>query len=208
MSNIIEMKETQMYQTIITEAALIGWDLTPTEADMLTKISFNGITDYLALTKNKGIPQVVLVQDIKGNNIAFGCAQYAQAEDNENEEDGSWEYFWSFNTEDIPENAAIYTIDNEAVQKVIAKRGHNMCRMVVGVLNYLSIITVIIMNAVHDTLDQQNVANGESFTLDLPGFYEASVAVENGEKVFSIAPKEEMKVLIKDDTATVAAENK
>lgn len=199
MSNVVEMKETQVYQTIITETSLIGWDLTPTEVDMLVKITFNGITDFLSLSKNKSVPQVVLVQDIKGNNIAFGCVSYDKAEDSDDEADGSWEYFWSFNTDDIPENATVYTIDNESVQKIIAKRGHNMCRMVVGVLNYLSIATVIILNAVRDTLDQQNVVNGETFTIDLPGFYEASVTVENGEKVFSILPKEEMKVLIKDD---------
>lgn len=198
MSNVVEMKETQMYQTIITEAALVGWDLTPTETDMLVKVTFNGITDYLALGKNKTVPQVVLVQDIKGNNIAFGCVKYVPSE--EDEEAGSWEYYWSFDTDDIPENAAVYTIDNEAVQKVIAKRGHNMCRMVVGVLNYLSIATVIIFNALKDTLDQQNTVNGESFTIELPGFYEATIAIENGEKVFSITPKEEMKVLIKDDS--------
>lgn len=200
MSNVVEMKETQMYQSVITEAGLIGWDLTLTEVDMLTKITFNGITDYLSLSKNKDVPQVVLVQDIKGNNIAFGCVHYDRAEGDE-EADGSWEYFWSFNTEDIPENATVYTIDNEAVLKVIAKRGHNMARLTLGVLNYLAIITVIIINAVRDTLDQQNLANEESFTLDLPGFYEATVTVENGEKVFSILPKEEMKVLIKDDQA-------
>lgn len=199
MSNIIEMKETQVYQSVSTEAVLIGWDLSLTEIDSITKIIFNGITDYLALGKNKTVPQVVLVQDIKGNNIAFGCVRYCES-DSEEDGEGSWEYFWSFNTEDIPENATVYTIDNEAVLKVIARRGHNMCKMVVGVLNYLSIATVLIMNAIHDTLDQQNVANGETFTLDLPGYFEASVSVENGEKVFSITPKEEMKVLIKDDS--------
>lgn len=200
MGNTVEMKETQMYQTIITEAALIGWDMTPTEADSLAKITFNGITDYLALSKNKAVPQAVVIQDIKGNNICFACVQYVPSEDGD--ADGSWEYFWSYDLEDIPENATVYTIDNESVLKVIAKRGHNMCRMVVGVLNYISIATVIIMNAVKDTLDQQNVTNGEHFTIELPGYFEASVAVENGEKVFSISPKAEMKVLIKDDSQT------
>lgn len=200
MSNVVEMKETQMYQTIVTESATIGWDVTLTEADLLTKIAFNGITDYLALGKNKTIPQVVMVQDIKGNNICFGCVQYVPAEDDADE--GSWEYFWSFDTTEIPDNAAVYPIDDESVLKVIARRGLNMARMTTPTLNYIAIMTVMAMNAVHDTLDQQNVANGEQFTLDLPGFFEASVAVENGEKVFSISPKEEMKVLIKDDSKT------
>ena len=44
-----------------------------------------------------------------------------------------------------------------------------------------------------------DVAEGDEYTIELPGFFEASVSVENGEKVFSITPKEEMKVLIKAD---------
>lgn len=197
----VEMKETQAYQNMQSEAALLGWDITLTEGEMIAKTIFNGITDYLNITKNKDVPVVVLVQDLKGNRIAFGCVEFDKAEDDE-ESDGSWAYYWSFNCADIPENATVYTIDQEPVQKVIAKRGHNICYMVVGVLNYLSVLAVITMNIVHDTLDQHDLADGDEYTIELPGFFEASVSLEDGEKVFSITPKEEMKVLIKGDVDT------
>ena len=198
MSSKVEMQNTQTFQNMQNEAALLGWDLGLTECEMVAKTVFNGITDYLNIVKNKDVPAVVLVQDLKGEKIAFGCVEYDKEEDNESS-DGSWQYYWSFNMDDIPENATVYTIDQEPIQRVIAKRGHNLCCMVVGVLNFLSVLSCITFNIVKDTLDQQNVAEGDEYTIELPGYFESSVAVENGEKVFSITPKEEMKVLIKSD---------
>lgn len=200
MSNVIEMKETQVYQVVTTETDALNWDVTISEAEQITKVIFNGITDYLAQKKNKMAPVAVLIQDLKGNNVNFGCVRYIPSDDDDSE--GVWEYFWSFDTNDIPENADVHSIEDEDVLKTILHRGYNMCRMTSAVLNYIAVIAVIIMNAVKDVLDQQNVANGEQLTLDLPGFFEASVGIENGEKVFAISPKEEMKVLIKDDSQT------
>lgn len=194
----LEMKDTPMYSNMQTEAASLSWDLSLSECDLVTKTMFNGITDFLNITKTKDTPIVVMVQDVKGEKIAFGCVKYDKSEDNESS-DGSWEYFWSFNPDDVPEGATVYVIDQQPVQKVIAKRGHNMCQMVVGVLNYLSVLCCITFNILHDTLDQMDIAEGDECTIELPGFFEASVSVENGEKVFSITPKEEMKVLIKSD---------
>lgn len=193
-----EMKETAVYANMQTEGALVGWDLSLTECDMIAKTVFNGITDFLNIAKNKEVPIVVLIQDVKGEKIAFACVEYDKGEDND-ASDGSWTYFWSYNMADIPENATVYVIDQTEVQKVIAKRGHNLCHMVVGVLNYLSVLCCITFNIVHDVLDQQDVAEGDEYTIELPGYFESSVSVENGEKVFSITPKEEMKVLIKSD---------
>ena len=195
----VEMKDTQVYSNMQTEAATLNWDISLSEAEMIAKTMFNGITDYLNIVKNKDVPAVVMVQDVKGEQIALACVKYDKSEDNESS-DGSWEYFWSFDTKnDIPEGATVYIIDQEPVQRVIAKRGHNMCQMVVGVLNYLSVLCCVTFEIVKDTLDQQDIAEGDEYTIELPGFFEASVSVENGEKVFSITPKEEMKVLIKAD---------
>ena len=198
MSKVVEMKDTQVYPNMQAEAGLLNWDLSLSECEMIAKTMFNGITDYLNITKNKDTPIVVLIQDTKGEKIAFACVEYDKSEDNE-ASDGSWTYFWSYNMSDIPEGATVYVIDQEPVQRVIAKRGHNMCYMVVGVLNFLSTLCCITFSIVHDTLDQQDVAEGDEYTIELPGFFEASVSIENGEKAFSITPKEEMKVLIKSD---------
>lgn len=202
MSKNVSMKETQIFSTIQTEAEAIGWDLTLTEIEWATKTFFAGITDFLAISKNKKVPVVLIIQDVKGNNVGFAGVKFDVAED-EDEDAGSWEYFWSFNMSDMPENATPYVIENDHVLKIIAKRGYNLCKLTVGgALNYLAIFTVMALNVIKDTLDQQDVAVGEEFTIDLPGYFEVSVAVENDEKVFSIAPKEEMKVLIKEDHAT------
>lgn len=199
----IELKETQALQNMQIETSAIGWDISITECDFLIKTVFAGITDYLNLVKNKYVPQVVLVQDLKGNNICFACVKYEKAEDEDSENDGSWEYFWSFDCKSYPENATVYLVDQEPVQRTIARRGHSLCGMVVGVLSYISSIAVVTFNVIHDTLDQQDINEGdEAIVIEEPGYFEAAVEVVNGKKEFSITPKGEMKALIKKDEAT------
>ena len=48
---------------------------------------------------------------------------------------------------------------------------------------------------------EANAVEGEEVGVELDGIFQASVAVENGEKVFSLVPDGEIKKLIKDDAA-------
>lgn len=200
MSNAINMKETQTYTSMKTEAGLIGWDLTLVECEMIAKTIFNGCTDSLSLLKNKNVPVVLLIQNLKGDKIAFGAVSYEK--DDDSDEEGSWEYYWSYDCDKIPENATVYTIDQTEILQTIAKRGHNLCSMTVGVLNYLAVLACSLFNVVKDTLDQQNLADGEEFIMEIPGFFQATVKLENGEKVFGIIPSGEMKSIIKNDQST------
>lgn len=200
--NAVAMKETQTYANMKTEAGLIGWDLTLMECEMIAKTVFNGCTDYLSLVKNKSVPVVLLIQDLKGNKIAFGCALFDKSEGGESDEDGSWEYYWSYECDKIPENATVYTIDQTEVLETIAKRGHNLCSMTVGVLSYLAVLACSLFNVVKDTLDQQDITDNDEFVMEVPGFFQASVVLENGEKIFNIIPAGEMKAIIKNDATT------
>jgi hypothetical protein len=47
----------------------------------------------------------------------------------------------------------------------------------------------------------ENAKEGEEVGVEEPGIFQASVVVENGEKVFSLVPEGEIKKLIKDDSA-------
>lgn len=208
----IELKETQALQNMQIETTSIGWDLSISECGFMIRSVFAGITDYLALIKNKEVPQVVLVQDLKGNNICYACVKYEPNEDASEEDDdpdaaGSWEYYWSFDCKTYPENATVYLVDQEPVQRTIARRGHNLCGLVVGVLSYISAMAVMTFNVIKDTLDQQDINEGdEPFMIEDPGFFDASVEVVDGKKVFNLNPKGEMKALIKKDETTEAAE--
>lgn len=177
----------------------IGWDVTTEEATWFAKILMAGITDFLNIVKHKDSPKAVLVQDLKGNRLAFACVQWIPAEEENESATGNWTYFWSFNCDDIPENAEVYTLDQERVQEVITKRSYEMCKMSFGTPSFISQLAVFLMNILRDTLDQQAVEEGHTWVIELDGFFEAAVEVINGEKQYSILPKGEMKTLIKDD---------
>jgi hypothetical protein len=106
--------------------------------------------------------------------------------------------------DDIPENATIYTCDQSQIQEVISRRGWDMVRMSFSSLSNISTLAVYIFNIIHDSLDQQDVAEGDSYTIELDGFFDATVEVANGVKSFAFLPKGEMKMLIKSDEDTVA----
>lgn len=199
MENITKIEQSTIPQNYGTMCGTIGWDVTPDDSIWFMKTLMAGVTDCLNTLKNKSVPVVVMIQDLKGNKIIFACAQYIQADDDTEAAAGNWTYFWSWNMEDIPEGATMYTIDQTQIQEVILKRGYDLCKMTMPALSYISTLSVYMFNIIRDTLDQQAVEEGGTWTVELDGYFESSVEVQNGEKIFSFLPKGEMKMLIKDD---------
>ena len=179
----------------------IGWDVSPEEAVWWAKVAFAGITDYLNIVKHKDSPKVVLIQDLKGNRIAYAAVQWIPAEDENEAGTGNWTYYWSFDCDSMPDGAEVSTLDQEKVQTVISKRAYDMCKMSISTPSFISQLTVFLFNIIKDTLDQQAVEEGHTWVLELDGYFEAAVEVVNSEKEFSILPKGEMKTLIKSDAA-------
>lgn len=179
----------------------IGWELTPEDGIWWAKVMFAGITDFLNIVKHKSSPKVCVIQDLKGNRLAFACVEWINAEEENEAATGNWTYYWSFDCNEIPESAEVYTIDQEKVQSVISNRAYDLVKMVIISPSFISQLCVFMINVIKDTLDQQAVEEGHCWTLELDGYFEASVEVVNGEKQFSILPKGEMKTLIKDDSA-------
>ena len=54
------------------------------------------------------------------------------------------------------------------------------------------------MDSILQCLDHEAIP-GQVVEIEMPGYFTASVAVENDEKVFSIVPDGHMKALIKSD---------
>lgn len=202
METVTKLEQSNALANFITLGKSIGWDMSLEDCLVWMKVATAGITDALNTFKSKDVPVVVLVQDLKGNRIIFACVQYIKADDDSESAQGSWTYFWSFNMDDIPENATIYTLDQEFIQKVIATRGHEMVNMVMTNLPFVAQLTVYMFNILRDTLDQQVVEEGDTKTLELDGYFDMSVELKKGVKVFSFLPKGEMKMLIKDDAVS------
>lgn len=198
-----QLKESTIPQNLSVQFGSIGWDVVPDDSIWLVRTLITGITDALNMFKNKSNPVVILVQDLKGNRVVYACVQFIPADSEDETSEGNWSYYWSYDCEndDIPENATVYTIDQQSVQKIIADRAYNLCKMTFPDMTYISQLAVYVFRCIKDTLDQQDVHEGESWTVEQEGVFEASVEVKKGVKEFSLLPKGELKMLIKDDAA-------
>lgn len=201
LATVTKFEQSTAVQNYAITCQSIGWDVTPEEAVWWAKVTFAGITDYLNIVKHKDSPKVVLIQDLKGNRIAYAAVQWIPAEDENEAGTGNWTYYWSFDCDSIPEGAEVSTLDQEKVQTMISTRAYDICKMSINTPSFISQLTVFLFNIIKDTLDQQAVEEGHTWVLELDGYFEAAVEVVNGEKEFSILPKGEMKTLIKSDAA-------
>lgn len=199
MANVTKLEQSTIPQNYSTLCASIGWELTPDDTLFWFKSAFAGITDALNILKNKTTPVAILIQDLKGNKIACACVQYDLSEDAGDSPAGTWTCTWSWDSDDITEDTVIYTIDQEQIQKIISNRAYELYKISMTSLSFVSQLTVYMFNVIHDALDQQAVEEGESWTIELDGFFDATVEVVDGKKEFSLLPKGEMKTLIKDD---------
>ena len=194
----MKFEETSIPQSISVLESGKGFNVDANEVHYLVKTYIAGISDFCALVKTKAQPIAVMVQDLKGNFIFAAVVSYNDADDEDEAAAGNWNYVFTFNKEDIPENATVYQVSNEQVSDTIATRGFDLCRLTFTEAGFCPSLAIDVFNCVKNFLDQNAPSTeGEKFDIELDGYFEASVSIENGEKVFSIMPKGEMKSLVK-----------
>ena len=202
METVTKIEQSNVLQNFSLLASTVGWELSKEDCLVWMKVATAGITDAVNMFKNKSTPIAIVVQDLKGNKIIYACIQWVAADDDDETATGNWSYYWSWDTDDIPEGATVYTLDQEQVQRIILHRGYEMVTMQISQLSFISQLCVYMFSLIKDALDQQAVEEGGTWTLELDGYFEASVEVVNGQKEFSFMPKGEMKMLIKDDAGS------
>lgn len=194
---MIKFEDTSIPQTLSVLESGKGRVVDPVDVPAAVKTYVAGITDFLALTKNTQHPVAVEVQDLKGNFVFGAIVTHREAEEDEAAK-GNWNYEFTFNKNDIPEDAVTYALTNTQVFEVVSKRGFDLCRLTFTTPELYAELGIDIFNTIKDFLDQNAPAiEGERFEFELEGYFEASVDVEAGEKLFAIVPKGEMKHLLK-----------
>lgn len=193
--NTIKFENSEALQNFETLCATIGWDMDDERSMRTFKAIFAGVTDVLNIMKSKTLPKAVVIQDMKNNRYAAAICQFI---DGEGDDAGSWTYVWTFNMDEIPENAEIITLDQSSAQKIIMKRALSYdIRFANG--SFIATLAVYMLKIIKDYLDQQDVANGDSLSMSLDGYFVATVEVNEDRKVFSLVPAGEIKTLIKND---------
>lgn len=203
MSTIVKLNETTILQNMSLQCKSNALDVSPEEAEWYIKVLFAGVTDFLNIAKSKARPICVQICDLKGNMVSAAVIQYIPAEDNEEVAEGSWNYFWTFNKEDLPEDVEAFQITSGQVVEVISRTGYDMVRMVFKAPTFISQMAVYMCNIIIDVLDQNApTVEGEEWAVELDGFFKASVSIEDGHQVKAIEPMGELVVKIKNDATS------
>lgn len=176
-----------------------GYDVAESHIDKIYNILFYGVSNLLKANESKANPTSFVVTDIKGKPIASATVEYHDnADDTDNP--GNWSLTWSFDPEDIPENAEKLDLQNDLT--------HSYFRTVAGEKYFMKffdrtcIITLLsfAVEQLYKWLDE-NAKEGEEVVVDLDGVFTAKVNVEDGKKIFAIIPSGEVKSIIKNDAA-------
>lgn len=192
----MKLHETTILTNYVEEGKIHGHGFLQENIPYVYDTTIAAISDYLGIMKSKTTKQAVSITDDKGNFYLAAIVEYHK---NESEEDmpGNWSYVFTTNKEDLKDcNVTEYTAPE--FQRVWAKVGYNLYGMEIG--NPLHITTIIMLTAkcLIDWMDV-NAKEGQEVSVEREGYFVATVAVEDGEKVMSIVPDGAMKVMVKGD---------
>lgn len=193
--NLMDTKIPQTFSTALYNEA--EWDLPPEHTDKCLYVLVNAVSQCLGAIKSTKNPVAFVFEE---NNLDFICG--AVVEYHENEEDasnpGNWSYIWTFNKEDIPENARKVTISDSGMSSYF--RGTASQKYGMGFESQESLLDTMrfLLRTISQWLDD-NAKEGEENGVQLDGAIIAKCIVENGEILKSIEPIGEIKVLIKGD---------
>ncbi len=200
MQKLVETTIPQNYSTgLYNEHA---YDIGPSLAPKMGSVVFEGISNLLGVIKSKACPKAFVFKDFNKEFLAAAVIEYEPNEDPK--QPGSWNYYWTWNEEDVPENAD--KTDANQAENASYFRGVAQGKYSFGFNNMDAIYTctTYFLKVVKDWLNN-NASDKEVVGVELDGVFQARVAIENDEKVMSIEPDGEMKKLIKDDSALEVA---
>lgn len=196
---MLKLMETQIPQ--IYSAELFnerGIDIAMEHTKLIGDVAFNAVTNCLADVKTKENPVSFVFEENNQEFIAAAVIQFIENDDDSNP--GNWNYFWTFNKDDVPENSRKITAADVSLASYF--RSISQSKYGVGFTDTECIFetTRFFFKVVSKWLDD-NASETEERGVELEGVFIARVAVEDGEKVKSIEPDGEIKKMIKDDAA-------
>lgn len=175
------------------------WDFGPAHLEKIYDILFTASANLLSNIKSKEKPAALVLKAVNGVFIAAGFVQYFENADDANQP-GNWSLAWTFNEEDVPENALICSLGDGQVQPYfISYAGDKFGLQFKDSAAFESLLVESVIY-LKKWLDE-NASETEEVKIELDGVFVGRVAVENGEKVFAIEMDGLVKQLIKDDAS-------
>ena len=201
------MDETEMHQAFVVNANSMGYTFGDDDRpERITKAFFASVSAFLSKQKVKKQDEAValILTDVAGNFKFAAIVQYHENEENP-DEPGNWRYVMTFDpkaVENIEKNKTVKKLlfSSNEFTSVFDKVGYDIGAIQFQHSSYIFDACLLVVDTLLQVLDRE-AKEDEVVEIELPGYFTAAVAVEDGEKVYSLTPDGHMKEVIKDDTA-------
>lgn len=192
------LKETSIAATYIAAIKQEGWIIGPDEIETPYCTIFRAIAEFLAVKKNKETAVALTVKDIREETLAIAKVECHLPEGED--QAPNWSFEMSFNESDIDlTNTKVYSSNDLSFFEVLNKVSKNLYNLTyIDVVAANNLVTIA-FKVLKKWLDE-NASADAPVSIGIEGYFEATVAVEGGEKVFSLVPDGATKTLIKDDS--------
>ena len=202
-------EEAGVTPSFIVNASAMGYTFDDEScAERIYKSFIAATSTYLSRCKvSKEDEAVALV--LTDTSGAFKFAGIVEYHENEtDDEPGNWSYVLTFNESDVNAVASKKKLTkllygDEAFKKVYDHISFDIGGIQFEHERYMYDSCLLAVDTLVAILDREAV-EGDVVDIVLDGYFVASVAVENGEKVFAITPDGAMKKIIKSDVALSA----
>lgn len=199
--------ETEMHQAFIVNANSTGYTFGDDDRpERIVKAFFAASAAYLSKMKvSKADEAIALVlTDVSGNFKFAGIVEYHENKDNP-DEPGNWSYVMTFDPKTLDtleksKGLKKYLYSSDAFKAVFDKVAYDVAAIQFQHQTYMFDACQLVIDTLIQVLDRE-AKEDEVIDIELPGYFTASVSIEDGEKVFAITPDGHMKQIIKDDTA-------
>lgn len=197
---MIKLMESQIPQNYSTGLySEKDYDLSADHTNIVADILFTGVAQCLGDVKDRKFPSAFVFEANNKDFIAAAIVEYYENEDDPSKP-GNWSYTWTWYKDDVPQNSKIYRTTQPELSSYFRGVSQGKYGMAFKDVAGITEVNRYLLVQIKKWLDE-NAKEGEEVGVEEPGIFQASVVVENGEKVFSLVPEGEIKKLIKDDSA-------
>ena len=200
-------EETEMHQAFVVNANSLGYTFGDDDRpERIVKAFFASSAAYLSKVKVSKTDEAValVLTDVAGNFKFAGIVEYHENKDNP-DEPGNWSYVMTFDPktlDNIEKSKSLKKLlySSDAFNAIFDKVAYDVAAIQFQHQTYMFDACLLVVDTLLQVLDRE-AKEGEIVDIELPGYFTASVSVEDGEKVFAVTPDGHMKQIIKDDTA-------
>lgn len=197
----MKLVETSIPQNFATEyETVVGPEVDHGDVAPIFRAVIAAASDFLRETKKKNQKVCLTFDDTAGNFIMAAIVEYNKNEEEEGQD--NWNYYYTFNKEDIKDVQASnrYSSNETSYHTKLTKRLFEF-KLRCNEASFLAPMISMSLRTLEAFLEQ-NAKPNEEVTVEEDGYFIASVMVEDNEPVKALVPDSEMKILIKDDAAT------